>query len=592
MCGIHLIWGKGANRDSIQALVTSSRHRGPDQEAVYSPWPGLWIGVNRLKILHPGPDADQPFWASDGKSLLILNGEIYNFQELRSLLGKMGVDFLTRSDTEVVLHYLRYFGAKGLEKLQGMFALILVDLTTNSVLVARDSNGEKPLYYSQNPDTLVISSEVKGIAALQHHATDWDQVGHYFYFRSPAPGKSFYRGIREWKPGRYSTISHHDTFRWDTIPLSKAPQEVLPTQESFRENLIKAIRNQFYADVPVGMMLSGGADSSLLYALWYQETGTALAAFSIQVDKKYRIKYADGNAAIRLAKQIPAELQLVEIDQTSFFEHWDQYLNSVDLPIGDSAGFLTWMIGKKAKNQVKVLISGAGADELWGGYQRHAAFLRYWEQQEFWRKAAPFLKKFPLGREWKKFMSGIDLNADQTFLNFFALQNPPADLMGDYERIFNSTLSEYKRMLDFDRQVYLVQDVLKVHDNALMSHGIEGRSPYLDSALLGLWQKVEDPSLLTGKPWIKNLLQANGLAWVANRRKFGFGLPLREWLSEKGAFSSRVFSSLKEFDQSHGEKFPFPVRQLLRNPEAGVKFQFLTLYNLFLLAEWVKLHRL
>ena len=106
MCGIHLIWGKGAHRESIQTLVDSSRHRGPDQEAVYSPWPGLWIGVNRLKILHPGPDADQPFWAPDSKSLLILNGEIYNFKELRSLLSKMGIDFITQSDTEALLHYL------------------------------------------------------------------------------------------------------------------------------------------------------------------------------------------------------------------------------------------------------------------------------------------------------------------------------------------------------------------------------------------------------------------------------------------------------------------------------------------------------
>jgi asparagine synthase (glutamine-hydrolysing) len=260
--------------------------------------------------------------------------------------------------------------------------------------------------------------------------------------------------------------------------------------------------------------------------------------------------------------------------------------------VGDSAGFLTWMIGKKAKNQVKVLISGAGAEELWGGYQRHVAFSKYWEQHKFWSNWAGFFEKLPLGREWKKFMSGIHPNPDQTFLNFSALQNPPADLVGDYERIFNANLPEYKRMLDFDRQVYLVQDVLKVHDNALMAHGIEGRSPYLDSSILGIWQKVEDPALLCGKPWIKNLLQKNDLAWVADRRKFGFGLPLKEWLSAKGEYSTRVFSSLKGFDRSHGEKFPSAIRQILQRPEDGVKSQFLTLYNLFLLSEWVKLHRL
>lgn len=589
MCGIHLIWGKGANKATIQQLVAGTRHRGPDQDAVYSPWAGLWIGVNRLQILHPGPDADQPFWSPDGKSLLIFNGEIYNFKELRSLLSKMGIDFITQSDTEVLLHYIRVFGAKGLEKLNGMFALIYVDLISKSVLVARDSNGEKPLYYAQSPDSLIISSELRGIAALQSHSPDWEQVEHYFYFRAPAPGKTFHRGISAWKPGRYSTILRHDTFRWDTLPLPKAREEA-PSQQLFGKLLESAVLNQFHADVPAGVLLSGGADSSLLYALWYQKTGTPLPSYTIQVERKYRAKYSDGNHAIRFAQQIPSKQQLIEIDQRVFLANWEEYLQSVDLPIGDSAGFLTWMIGKAAKSDVKVLISGAGADELWGGYQRHVAFARYWEQKAFWSQWAGFFEKFPLGRAWKKFMSGIRPEPNHTFLNFSALQNPPEELIGDYERIFHPKLPEYKRMLDFDRQVYLVQDVLKVHDNSLMAHGIEGRAPYLDLEMLRLWQQVDDPAMLLGKPWIKNLLRENDLSWVADRRKFGFGLPLREWLSENGEFSRRVFDTLQAYDSNHGDHFSAPVRQLLKNPESGVKTHFLALYNLFLLADWSKMH--
>lgn len=591
MCGIHLIWGKGANKETIQKLVESSRHRGPDQEAIYSPWAGLWIGVNRLKILHPGPDADQPFWSADGKSLLIFNGEIYNFQELRGLLSKMGIEFITQSDTEVLLHYLRIFGAKGLEKLNGMFALIYIDLINKSVLVGRDRNGEKPLYYAQSPDSLIISSEIRGIAAARTHLPDWAQVEHYFYFRAPSPGKTFLRGISAWKPGRFSTIFRHDTFRWDTLPAPEYQGEPI-TEELFHKTLEDVVLNQFHADVPVGLLLSGGTDSSLLYSLWYKKTGTPLPTYTIQVEKKYRAKYADGNHAIRFAKQIPTQHHLIEIDQKIFLENWDEYIQSVDLPVGDSAGFLTWMIGKKAKSEVKVLISGAGADELWGGYQRHQAFARYWDQHAFWSKWAGFLGQFPFGSQWKKFMSGIRPDPNHTFLNFSALQNPPLELIGDYDRIFNSKLPEYKRMLDFDRQCYLVQDVLKVHDNALMAHGIEGRAPYLDALLVALWHKIEDPKLLSGKPWIKNILHENELGWVADRRKFGFGLPLKEWLNEKGEFSKRVFRSLKEFDQSHGAQLSTPVRQLLQNPEFGVKTQFLTLYNLFLLAEWVKLRQL
>ncbi|NVK48875.1 MAG: asparagine synthase (glutamine-hydrolyzing), partial [Cyclobacteriaceae bacterium] len=116
MCGIHVVWGKGANEEALSVLMDSAKHRGPDQEAKLSPWPGIWIGVNRLKIIHPGPEADQPFWSPDGNHFIIWNGEIYNYQDLRNLLLKMGVEFFTRSDTEVLLHWLKIFGTAGLEK--------------------------------------------------------------------------------------------------------------------------------------------------------------------------------------------------------------------------------------------------------------------------------------------------------------------------------------------------------------------------------------------------------------------------------------------------------------------------------------------
>ena len=590
MCGIHLIWGKGANKTSIQALVRASSHRGPDQEAVYSPWPGLWIGVNRLRILHLGPDADQPFWTKDGTGLLIWNGEIYNFRELRKILQSLGVEMVTQSDTEVLVYYLKLFGTEGLKKIQGMFTLIYVDVVSKSVLVARDPNGEKPLYFAQNPDTLYISSETRGIANLTQARADLEQVENYFYFRNPAPGKTFYRGVRAWKPGRYSQINHHNTFRWDTLSVPKSKEEAI-TKELFQSTLQKVVLNQFHADVPVGIMLSGGMDSSLLYAIWYQQTGTPLSAFTVQVEKKYRKKYADADAASRFTQAYPAAHQLVEIDQHTVLEHWEEYIQSIDQPIGDSASFLTWMIGKSAKSQVKVLASGAGADELWGGYQRHKAFHQYLQNQSFWVSWAPLLQKLPLGRAWKKFTSAIRPNAQETFLNFSALSNPRSDLYGDYLRIMDSTLSPFKSALDFDRQVYLVQDVLKIQDNSLMAHGIEGRSPYLDPQLIQLWKGVNEPELLLGKQWIASCLEDLSLSWISERKKTGFGLPLLEWFGENGPFAKRVFAVLKEFGKRYRAELPEPVFQLCQHPENYVKDQFLVIYNLFLLAEWLKLQK-
>lgn len=587
MCGIHLIWGKGANKEAIETLVKSSRHRGPDQEAIFSPWLGLWIGVNRLKILHPGPDADQPFWSPDGTSLLIWNGEIYNFKEHRRFLEKMGVNFITQSDTEVLLHYLKYFGAEGLKKLNGMFSLIYVDLLQKSVLVARDRNGEKPLFFSQNPDTLIISSETRGIAQLNQSEIDFEQIHPYYYFRSPSFGKTFFKSIREWKPARVSTISQHSTFRWDTIPLPKKVNSK-PTFSLFKETLRGVVSNQFHADVPLGMMLSGGADSSLLYAMWYRETGTPLPGYTIQVEKKYRKKYADGDFAQKFVNSFPAKHELIEVDQALFLENCDEYIQSADQPIGDSAAFLTWIIGKRAKDEVKVLVSGAGADELWGGYRRHEAFHQYLNRKGFWVKWAPVLSQLPFGREWTKMTAGIDSDPRKTMLNFSALENPDPELLEDYSRIFNPKYPEFKQFLDFDRQFYLVEDVLKVQDNALMANGIEGRSPYLDSEMLGIWKAVDSPDLLLGKVWIKEALSEMGLNLMAERKKFGFGLPLQEWLSENGPVAKKVFSTLREFAKKHQNSLPAPTLSLCLNPESKVKSHFLTIFNLFLLAEWIQ----
>lgn len=591
MCGIHLIWGKGANNAALTKLMESAEHRGPDQEAAFSPWPGIWVGVNRLKIIHPGAEADQPFWSPDGDYFLIWNGEIYNYKDLGRQLQRMGVDLITDSDTEVLMHWLRLFGIKGLEKLEGMYSLILGSTIEKSILVARDKTGEKPLFYAQDPDRLIISSDTRGIRKLKPSVLDSEQLSHYFYLRAPLPGKTFFKGIREWKPDRSSTIYQHSTFRWNSIGTPETNQ-ITPNLEEFKLRLDKAIRNQFHADVPIGFQLSGGSDSGLLYARWYEQTGKKLPVYTIQVEKAFRKKYSDGDSAVRFVKKYPADHSLIEIDQEIFLSNWDEYVKSIDLPVGDSAGFLTWMIGKTAKKEVKVLISGAGADELWGGYQRHTAFDFYLKRKDLLLSVNTWAKNLPLSRKLLKFFNSIHPDSRRTFINFSSLMPLPKDLFGDYERLFNVKEFTYKNALEFDRKNYLVQDVLRVQDNALMAHGIEGRSPYLDSGMIDLWNQTSDEDKLKGKVWIKNCLEELDLKWIANRKKLGFGLPLEEWLSMDGPVSRRVFATLRNFEKTPGEFMPDEIHSILKNPEQAAKHHFLILYNLFLLADWAKLNEL
>ena len=591
MCGIHLIWGKGANKAAITKLMESSAHRGPDQEAAFSPWPGIWVGVNRLKIIHPGPDADQPFWSPDGNYFLIWNGEIYNYKSLRNQLQKMGVELITNSDTEVLMHWIRLFGANGLEKLEGMYSLIFVSMIEKTVFISRDKNGEKPLFYDQNQDRLIISSETRGIRALKNAKLDPEQIAHYFYLRTTLPGKTFLKGIREWKPNRSSTIYQHSTFRWDTF-TTREVKKVTPTAAEFKIRLESAIQNQFHAEVPIGIQLSGGADSSLLYAYWYQQTGTKLPAYTIEVESQFQKKYADAGAAKEFVQKYPAAHSLIYVDQEIFLFHWEEYLSSIDSPVGDSAGFLTWMIGREAKKDVKVMISGAGADELWGGYQRHKAFDLYQKQKGILVALKPLAKKLPLNREWSKFFNSIHPDSQRTFMNFSALMPLPKDLFEDYERLFSQKTLSYPQALAFDRQNYLVEDVLRIQDNALMAHGIEGRAPYLDYGMIDLWNQVSDEQDLKGKVWIKNCLEELALGWISNRKKFGFGLPLEEWLTSDGPVSKRVFATTKAFARTHEEFFSPQMLDIAKNPEQAAKHHFLILYNLFLLADWVNLNQL
>jgi asparagine synthase (glutamine-hydrolysing) len=220
------------------------------------------------------------------------------------------------------------------------------------LLVARDKVGEKPLFYSQDPDRLIISSDSRGIRKFKPSVLDGEQIRHYFYLRAALPGKTFLKGIREWKPNRLSTIYQHSTFRWDFLGNAEI-DNIDPESSTFKLCLDAAVQRQFYANVPVGIQLSGGADSSLLYALWYQRTGTKLPAYTIQIEKAFRKKYADGNAAIRFLQKYPADHSLIEIDQEIFLANWEKNVRSIDGPVGDSAGFLSWMIGKEAKKKSK-----------------------------------------------------------------------------------------------------------------------------------------------------------------------------------------------------------------------------------------------
>ena len=599
MCGINMVlhFPDHLAQDAIFKMMKATQHRGPDSSHWMSVEPGTYVAGNRLKILDLSDRSNQPLVTADQHGVLVWNGALYNFQDLRNELLGLGVEFASQSDSEVLLYWLYTFGSKGLARLSGMFSLIFVNKRTNSVLIARDPSGQKPLFYHQDGNKWVFSSEFRGILASGLIGNRWNisQYLPYFYFRHTAPSETFHSEIRQVLPGEVIELNiMADSVEKQllNIPFKPIP---LPDVGHFEELLVDAVLKHFHADVPVGMVLSGGTDSALLYQVWFKETGIPLHSYTAVFEEKYQNKFQDFKYAKRIAKKCHGKHQEVLVKPADFRKLWPEYVQTLDHPVGDTAGFLTWMIGRVATADVKVLIGGAGADELFGGYNRHKAFLFYLKHPKFAKLLKNYFGALPVfPRMLQKFIEGIGATDMETYMNFSALQTIPEASFFDLEPWFEPKNNPYKAALNWDRNVYLVHDILKVFDNATMVHGIEGRSPYLDLPLITLSMSLTEDqhTSLRPKQWIKEMLVQHGSVDIASRKKLGFGLPLGEWLRDDTKLRKEVFTMIKQFESEFGGDFPAEMRKLAQKPEIGIKQSFLQLWNIYLLASWRYTHRL
>jgi asparagine synthase (glutamine-hydrolysing) len=594
MCGINLLINPQGNGEKcIQNMMLATAHRGPD----YSDWcqmeDNIFLAGNRLKILDLGELANQPVFTENKDAALIWNGALYNYQDLRNELLDQGITFQTRSDSEVLINWLHIFGEQGVDKLKGMYAFAFVDKVKKKVLVARDPIGQKPLYFAQQDGGWAFSSETQGIIAsgMFDPLLDHTQFLPYFYSRHSFPDQSFYKDISQLMPGRVLELDFNGNLNVDRQIVLKNNHIEMPSAKDFEELLLDAILTHFHAEVPVGMILSGGADSSLLLKMWHRETGTPLHTFTATFGSKYAARYPDGGFAKSLAEKLHCAHHELLVTPAIVRENWEEYISTLDQPIGDSAGLLTWLIGKEAKKHVKVLISGAGADELFSGYSRHEALRKYLSNPSLVSKLAALGGGSAfLPRRIAKFLNAVSTTADLTYLNFSSLQNIPEENLEQFLKYYPQSDDAYKNALEWDRTYYLVNDILKIQDNAAMAHGLEGRAPYLDHGLVQMSRQLSGDQHLALKPkeWIKELLEQEGLEKLAKRKKIGFGLPLAEWLQYEQDFRDWVFASISEFNDSHGKFFPPEMKFLAEHPERFVKSSFLQIWNLHILSSWVK----
>ena len=557
----------------------------------------LTLGRNQPHHSKPDDKDRQSMRTKDGQFTLVWDGALYNSYELRNeLLHKKRI-FESHSDTEVLIQWVREYGAAGIKRLEGVFALFFVDNKKGKIIIARDRLGQKSLYYAQVEERWFFSSEASTIAnsGLLEKKLEESQYPAYFYSRHSFPDRSFFADVNQLCAGEVMELD----FSGRLIDVYRIQTEVttirLPGINEFREVLLDSVLKHFESKQGVGLSLSGGTDSSLLLHTWYRETGIPIHTFTVTFGR-YEKKYNDAVHASSLAAKYRCPNHKVLITPELLWENWAEYLASVDQPIGDSAGFLAWMVAKEAKNHVKILINGTGADELFSGYDRHRAFRLYLQNKGLFKFLANKQShKLPfMPRRARKLLHGIAESDEWTFLNFSSLQFIPRELKDEFLSYYPQTGDPYKDALTWDLEYYLVNDALKVHDLACMTQGLECRVPYLDSRLLALSKSLSAEQHLSLKPkqWIREILNQEGLSVIARRRNLGLGLPLKEWFEEDLTFRKIVFDKVKSFERDFGLGFPGDMRRVARSPTAYRKDGFLQIWNLFVLASWKEMRGL
>jgi asparagine synthase (glutamine-hydrolysing) len=555
MCGIQLIIDKTSVLDSlpIRRMQQALYHRGPDATAehiIRTPRQTAYFGFNRLRITDARAEADPLFQSPCGRYTLVYNGEIYNYHLLRNALEKK-YRFRTRTDTEVLMYLLLDEGPDGLSRVNGMFAFVWYDQQEERVIAGRDRFGMKPLYYAENSRFLIIASEIRGILASRLLARELnaDVIPYYLRFKFAPRPHTFYRNIFECQPGQLYQAAAGQEFSGTTpIPPYSFPVPDTITVSVLEDAVVAAVKRHTRTEVPLGLFLSGGVDSTLLLAICGELGIKNLPAFTVSHapgDARYGTE--DYVYARKAARQYGADLQEVPISG-NLLDRFEEFLPTIDQPIGDWAAWLSLLLAQTARRQVKVILSGAGADELFAGYHRHWAFYQYLRYRPLLVPLLPLARisagYLPTGsahslhtpfRLLHKLARQVHASPAQTFINFTA-HLPLDDKMeaaGPEYGLPDSDTGDWLRTaLQHDQQHYLTSDVLALTDRMTMQAGIEGRLPYLDAELAALTGQVDARFLLrNGRKWLlKEFLRRRGGAMYANRPKEGFGMPFGHWL--------------------------------------------------------------
>ena len=552
MCGIAAIVSPEIDRSALlPAMVDALEHRGPDERGVAGA-DGCALGHARLSIIdlssgtQPMTDAAERYW-------IVYNGELYNFLELRAELERRGRAFRTHSDTEVIIAAYDEWGRECLQRFRGMFAFALWDTRERTLFAARDLFGEKPLYYARRGDgTLVLASEIDALLAsgLVERALDLVSVDAFLAFGYVPPDRTIYRDVAtlppahclEWRGGNVAVEPY-----WRPR-LGTHPMAMEEAAEELRGLIARAVKRQMIADVPVGAFLSGGLDSSTIVALMQEHSSIPVKTFSVGFGSLINeLPYA--RAVAERYKTEHHELYLENIDVAGAIERMSEVY---DEPFADSSNIPTYLISEFARRHVKVVLSGDGGDELFGGYPWHAmlaeagqatASLAWWITVRVAskllrdRNAALLRRSLVLGYAarwpdaWRADMQTHVFMRPRLRRKLWGRDVAAWSPDGFYRP--DDGVSGLDRGFYFDLMHYLPGDILVKVDRAAMAHGLETRAPFLDRDVAEFALSLPASLKVEGERGKLVLRAACERYWpdeLRGRAKQGFGSPVGAWM--------------------------------------------------------------
>ncbi|MBI1893821.1 MAG: asparagine synthase (glutamine-hydrolyzing) [Candidatus Rokubacteria bacterium] len=622
MCGIagivHADPGFPVSRELLGRMTDAMAHRGPDAESVHL-WRGAGFGHRRLSIIDLAT-GDQPMFNEDRTKAVILNGEIYNFPELRSELEGRGHRFTTRADTEVIVHAYEEFGVGCVARLRGMFAFALWDEPERRLLLARDRVGKKPLYYTHAGERLCFASELKALLqdASLKRGVSAESLDDYFSFGAVQAPATIFQGVIQLPPGHYLVWERgapRIAEYWDVPRGEVVRRSEVETVEAFAEVFADAVRVRLVSDVPLGAFLSGGVDSSAVVDMMARLSNWPVVTTSVGFSER---AFSELGHARAVATAVGAEHHEVLVEPRAV-DVLPRLVWHLDEPFADSSALPTYYVSRAAREQVTVALSGDGGDEVFAGYQRRYGFHRWEARLRRWLPTsvrtgvmAPLGAVYPKA-DWlprplraRYFLQNLGTTPERAYFSDLSLfrddekarllsadfrseladHDPFTAFARHFERVRG--LDSLSQLLYVDLKTWLANDILVKVDRMSMANSLEVRAPLLDHKVIEFAATVP-PDLKyrgrTSKYLLKRHLEGRVPRSVIHRPKQGFEIPLASWLrGELREMAADLLLSPRSL--ARGYVRPEGVRRLWQDHQTRVRDHSARIWALIVLELW------